>query len=174
MKTYPTLFYDIKGLWGVFVLFYFLYSFQYRDVMNGFTYILLSVWFAWCQVFISGKLIHACHISLRSIVEVAVGMLCVPSLWLLLRCVCTVLIRILHFSVSRWKRYPHFINISWNWTSLCISSRGQCWSMPECSISNQSTHGNFLFVTTSTDWLLTDHTNYTHRVEITSGKGQHS
>ena len=25
--------------------------------MNGFTYILLSVWFAWCQVFISGKLI---------------------------------------------------------------------------------------------------------------------
>ena len=27
--------------------------------MNGFTYKLLSGWFAWCQVFVSGKLIHA-------------------------------------------------------------------------------------------------------------------
>ena len=24
-------------------------------------HILLSVWFAWCQVFVSGKLIHACY-----------------------------------------------------------------------------------------------------------------
>ena len=55
-------------------------SFQYRDVMNDFTYILLSVWFAWCQVFVS---------------EVVVGMLRVPSLWLLLCCVHIVLIRIL-------------------------------------------------------------------------------
>ena len=29
--------------------------------MNGFTYILLSVWFAWCQVFVSGKLIHTLY-----------------------------------------------------------------------------------------------------------------
>ena len=61
--------------------------------MNGFTYILLSVWFAWCQVFVSGKLIHACHIHWSSIVEVVVGMLHVPSLWLLLG---YVLIRILY------------------------------------------------------------------------------
>ena len=52
--------------------------------MDGFTYILLSVWFVWCQVFISGKLIHACCIHWCSIVEVVVGVLCVPSLWLLL------------------------------------------------------------------------------------------
>ena len=31
-----------------------------------------------------------------SIVEVVVGMLCVPSLWLLLGCVCIVLIRIMY------------------------------------------------------------------------------
>ena len=82
-------------------LFYYFNSLQYRDVMNGFTYILLSVWFAWCQVFISGKLTHACYICWCSIVEVVVGMLCVPSLWLLLRCVRIVLIRILDFSISR-------------------------------------------------------------------------
>ena len=64
--------------------------------MDGFTYILLSVWFAWCQVFVSGKLIHACYIHWCSIVEVVVGMLCVPSLWLLLGCVHIVLIRILY------------------------------------------------------------------------------
>ena len=63
--------------------------------MDGFTYILLSVWFAWCQVFVSGKLIrHACHIHWCSVVEVVVDMLRVPSLWLLLGCVCIVLIRI--------------------------------------------------------------------------------
>ena len=28
--------------------------------MNDFTYILLSVWYAWCQVFVSGKLIYTC------------------------------------------------------------------------------------------------------------------
>ena len=56
--------------------------------------ILLSVWFACCQVFVSGKLIviHACYIHWCSIVEVVVGMLCVPSL--LLGCVHIVLIRI--------------------------------------------------------------------------------
>ena len=54
--------------------------YQYRDVMNGFTYILHSVWFAWCQVFVSGKLIHACYIHWCSIVEVVVDMLHVPSL----------------------------------------------------------------------------------------------
>ena len=47
--------------------------------MDGFTYILLSVWFAWCQVFASGKLIHACYIHWCSIVEVVVGM-CAKSL----------------------------------------------------------------------------------------------
>ena len=69
--------------------------------MDGFTYILLSVWFAWCQVFVSGKLIHACYIHWCSTVEVVVGMLCVPSLWLLLGHVHIVLTRILYFSVSR-------------------------------------------------------------------------
>ena len=64
--------------------------------MDGFTYILLSVWFAWCQVFASGKLIHACHIHWCSVVEVVVDMLRVPSLWLLLGCVRIVLIRILY------------------------------------------------------------------------------
>ena len=64
-------------------------------------YILLSVWFAWCQVFVSGKLIHACYIRGCSIVEVVVGMICVPSLWLLLGCVRIVLIRIMYFFVSR-------------------------------------------------------------------------
>ena len=64
--------------------------------MDGFTYILLSVWSAWCQVFVSGKLIHACYIHWCSIVEVVVDMLCVPSLWLLLGCVHIVLIRILY------------------------------------------------------------------------------
>ena len=64
--------------------------------MDGFTYILLSVWFAWCQVFVSGKLIHACYIHWCSIVEVVVDMLRVPSLWLLLGCVRIVLIRILY------------------------------------------------------------------------------
>ena len=48
--------------------------------MDGFTYILLSIWFAWCQVFISGKLIHVCYIHWCSIVEVVVDMLRVPSL----------------------------------------------------------------------------------------------
>ena len=62
---------------------------------------LLSVWFALCQVSISVKLIHACYIHWCSIVEVVVGMLCVPSLWLLLGHVCIVLIRIKYFSVSR-------------------------------------------------------------------------
>ena len=33
MKTYPALFYGIKGPWGVFV--YYFNSFQHRDVMNG-------------------------------------------------------------------------------------------------------------------------------------------
>ena len=33
--------------------------------MDGFTYILLSVWFAWCQVFVSGKLIHALVFNCR-------------------------------------------------------------------------------------------------------------
>ena len=42
---------------------------------------------------------------LMFIVEVVVGMLCVPSLWLLLCCVCIVLIRSLYFAVSRSKRY---------------------------------------------------------------------
>ena len=64
--------------------------------MDGFTSILLSVWFAWCQVFISGKLIHACYIHWRSIVEVVVDMLRVSSLWLLLDGVRIVLIRILY------------------------------------------------------------------------------
>ena len=57
---------------------------------------LLSVWSAWCQVFVSGKLIHACYIHWCSIVEVVVDMLRVPSLWLLLGCVSIVLIRILY------------------------------------------------------------------------------
>ena len=64
--------------------------------MYGFTYILLSVWFARCQVFLSGKLIHASYIHWCSIVEVVVDMLHVPSLWLLLGCVHIVLIRILY------------------------------------------------------------------------------
>ena len=64
--------------------------------MGGFTYILLSVWLAWCQMFVSGKLIHACHIHWCSSVEGVGGMLCVPSLWLLLGCVRTVLLRILY------------------------------------------------------------------------------
>ena len=54
----------------------------------------------------------------------------------------------------------------------------------ECSIGNRSgdgsslgTHGTLLLVChssygpTISDRLLTDHTNYTHRVEIASGKG---
>ena len=66
--------------------------------MDSFTYILFSVWFARCQVFVSGKLIHACYIHWCSIVEVVVDMLRVPSLWLLLAigCVCIVMIRILY------------------------------------------------------------------------------
>ena len=64
--------------------------------MDGFTYILLSVRFAWCQVFVSGKLIHACHVHWCSVVEVVVDMLHVPKLWLLLGCVRIVLIRILY------------------------------------------------------------------------------
>ena len=64
-----------------------------KSCMDGFTYILRSVWFAWCQVFVSGKLIHACYVHWCSIVEVVVGMLCV---WLLLGCVCIVLIRSLY------------------------------------------------------------------------------
>ena len=52
--------------------------------MDGFTYILLNVWFAWCQVFVSWRLTHACYIHWCSIVEVVVGMLCVLNLWLLL------------------------------------------------------------------------------------------
>ena len=67
MKTYPALFYDIKNFLNFFN------SFQYRDVMDGF---LLSVWFAWCQVFVSGKLRRACYIHWCSIVEVVVGMYC--------------------------------------------------------------------------------------------------
>ena len=58
--------------------------------MDGFTYILLSVWFSWYQVFVSGKLIHACYIHWCSIVEVVVDMLVVPSLWLLYLAVCTL------------------------------------------------------------------------------------
>ena len=71
--------------------------------MDGFAYILLSVWFAWCQVFVSGKLqlIHAYYIHWCSIVEVVVDMLFVPSLWLLLGYVHIVLIRIFVFSVSK-------------------------------------------------------------------------
>ena len=34
--------------------------------MDGFTYTLLSVWLAWCQVFGSGKLIHACYRELKN------------------------------------------------------------------------------------------------------------
>ena len=49
--------------------------------MDGFTYILFNVWLAWCQVFVSGKLIHACYIHQCSIVEVVVDMLCVPGLF---------------------------------------------------------------------------------------------
>ena len=64
--------------------------------MDGFTYILFNAWFAWCQVFVSGKLIHARYIHWCSIVEVVVGMLRVPSLWLLLGCVRIVLMRILY------------------------------------------------------------------------------
>ena len=47
------------------------------------------------------KLIHACCIHWGAIVEVVVGMLCVPSLWLLPGCVRIVLIRIMYFVVSR-------------------------------------------------------------------------
>ena len=54
--------------------------------MDGFTYTLLSVWFARCQVVISGKLIHACYIHWCSIVEMVVDMLRVPSLWLCVHC----------------------------------------------------------------------------------------
>ena len=89
----------------------FFNCFQFRDVMNGFTYILLIVWFAWCKVFISGKLI-LCYISWRSIVEVVVGMFCVPSLWLLIRCVCIFSIRILYFSVSPpYQNYGHLSSL---------------------------------------------------------------
>ena len=76
--------------------------------MDGFTYILLNVWFAWCQMFVSGKLIHACYIyccSVVEIVEVVVDMLRVPSLWLLLGCVRIVLIRILYSLFLALKRY---------------------------------------------------------------------
>ena len=58
--------------------------------MDGFTYILLSVWFAWCQVFVSGKILHACYIHWCSVVEVVVGMLmCAKSVavtWLCVHC----------------------------------------------------------------------------------------
>ena len=57
-------------------------------------YILLSVWFAWCQVSVSGKLIRYIHWC--SIVEVVVDMLRVASLWLLLGCVRIGLVRILY------------------------------------------------------------------------------
>ena len=53
--------------------------------------------FSWCQMFVSGKLIHACYIHWCSIVEVVVDMLRVPSLWLLLGCLRIVFV----FSVSR-------------------------------------------------------------------------
>ena len=56
--------------------------------MDGFTYILLSVWFAWCQVFISGKLIHACYFHWCSIVEVVVDMLRVPSTYVAVTWLC--------------------------------------------------------------------------------------
>ena len=63
-------------------------------IMDSFTYILLSVWFAWCQVFISGKLIHACYIH-ALVFNCRGGVMC-ASLWLLLGCVRIVLIRILY------------------------------------------------------------------------------
>ena len=47
------------------------------DIMNGFTYILLIVWFAWHQVLVSGKLIH--HVISTDVVEVVVRILFVPS-----------------------------------------------------------------------------------------------
>ena len=64
--------------------------------MDGFAYILLSEWFAWCQVFVSGKLIHACHIHWCSVVEVVVDMLRVPSLQLVFGCMRIVLINNLY------------------------------------------------------------------------------
>ena len=62
--------------------------------MDGFTYILLSVWFAWCHfrnadTCMLYPLVLDCWI-------VVVDMLRVPSLWLLLGCVRIVLIRILY------------------------------------------------------------------------------
>ena len=117
-KTYPTLFYDTKGPWGVFV--YYFNSFQYRDVMNGFTYILLSVWFAWCEVFVSGKLIHACYIRWCSIVEVVVGMLCVPSLWLLLRCVAAWALATLFLLASASGVDPAWCLAAWALASLFL------------------------------------------------------
>ena len=66
--------------------------------MNGFAYILLSVWFAWCQVFVSGKLIHACYIHWCSIVEVVVDVTCAKSVVVTSLC---AHLRILHFYVSR-------------------------------------------------------------------------
>ena len=89
--------------------------------MDGFTYILLNVWFAWCQVFVSGKLIHACYIHWCSIVEVVVGMLCVPSLWLLLGCVRIVLIRIL-YSLFLMKEVSITICSSLSASVLCVCS----------------------------------------------------
>ena len=65
--------------------------------MDGFTDILLNVWFAWCQVLVSWRLTHACYIHWYSIVEVVVDMLCVPNLWLLLGYVRIVFIRILYY-----------------------------------------------------------------------------
>ena len=61
--------------------------------MDGFTYSLHSVWFAWYQVLIYFR--EACYIHWCSIVKVVV-MLRVPSLWLLLGCVRIALIRILY------------------------------------------------------------------------------
>ena len=51
------------------------------------SHILLSVWFAWCLVFVSGKLICAGYIHWCSIVEVVVCMfMCVNSVAITLLC----------------------------------------------------------------------------------------
>ena len=85
--------------------------------MDGFTYILLSVW---RQVFVSGKLIHACYIHWCSIVEVVVGMLCVPSLWLLLGCVRIGLIRNLYALFLDERGIYHYLLQLTSASVLCV------------------------------------------------------
>lgn len=68
------------------------------------SHILLSVRFAWCLVFVSGKLIHACYIPLMFICRGGGGyVMCAKSVAVTLLCM-HCFEKSLYFSVSIWMK----------------------------------------------------------------------